>query len=56
MKRSATSTSSIRPAKKSRPKLPDYHETAMKKDEGGEDIWPAPKDQIDNARDFILKW
>ncbi|OBS24637.1 hypothetical protein FPOA_05177 [Fusarium poae] len=34
-------------------KLPEYHETPSKRDKDGEIIWPAPKDQIEAARNFI---
>jgi hypothetical protein len=56
MKRSAPNGKNASPAKKVRVKLPEYHATPMKQDPHGEDIWPAPRDQLDRARDFILKW
>ncbi|KAK6711585.1 hypothetical protein SNK05_006013 [Fusarium graminearum] len=34
-------------------KLPEYHETPSKRDKDGEIIWPAPKDQMEAARNFI---
>ncbi|RGP76699.1 dhh family [Fusarium longipes] len=34
-------------------KLPEYHETPSRRDDNGEIIWPAPKDQIEAARNFI---
>jgi hypothetical protein len=37
-------------------KLPEYHETPSKRDKDGEIIWPAPKDQIEAARNFIREW
>ena len=43
-------------AKKQRPHVPDYHLTPTVKDEHGEAIWPAPKDEMKAARDFILEW
>ncbi|KAI0484843.1 DHH family protein [Xylariaceae sp. FL0804] len=54
MKRSASSTAkSPSKAKKPRPEVPEYHSTPSVRDESGDIIWPAPKDQIENARDFI---
>lgn len=37
-------------------KLPEYHETPSKRDKDGEIIWPAPKDQMEAARNFIREW
>ncbi|KAI1334443.1 DHH family protein [Xylariaceae sp. FL0016] len=56
MKRAASSTSKAAPkAKKPRPEVPEYHLAQPTRDESGEVIWPAPKDQIANARSFILE-
>jgi ATPase subunit of ABC transporter with duplicated ATPase domains len=37
-------------------KLPEYHETPSRRDKDGEIIWPAPKDQMEAARNFIREW
>ncbi|KAI1416871.1 DHH phosphoesterase [Hypoxylon sp. FL1857] len=55
MKRGASPVSKASPrAKKPRPEVPEYHLTPSKRDELGEIIWPAPKAQIERARNFIL--
>ncbi|KAI0831003.1 DHH phosphoesterase [Hypoxylon sp. FL0890] len=55
MKRNAPPISKAAPkAKKPRPEVPDYHLTPSIRDESGDIIWPAPKAQIERARNFIL--
>ncbi|KUI63624.1 hypothetical protein VM1G_10226 [Cytospora mali] len=55
MKRgSASITGQLKP-KKPRIELPEYHMTPSLKTESGSIIWPAPEDQINSARDFILE-
>ncbi|KAK6957542.1 hypothetical protein Daesc_000329 [Daldinia eschscholtzii] len=56
MKRSASTVSKTTSrAKKPRPEIPEYHLTpSVRDEETGEIIWPAPKDQIERARNFIL--
>lgn len=53
MKRSAPSSNIGPKAKKPRADVPDYHLTASVTDAEGNVVWPAPKTQIINARDFI---
>jgi len=53
MKRKQDQPGSQRPAKKARPEVPEYHLTPSVKDEDGDIIWPAPKDQMSRARDII---
>ncbi|OJD36571.1 dhh family protein [Diplodia corticola] len=55
MKRSASASGSKAAprTKKARPEVPDYHLTPSRKDDAGEIVWPAPKDQIEEAKDFI---
>lgn len=56
MKRNASSISKVSPrAKKPRPEVPEYHLTPSKRDESGEIIWPAPREKIEFARNFILE-
>ncbi|KAI1134422.1 DHH phosphoesterase [Hypoxylon sp. FL0543] len=56
MKRNASSISKASPrAKKPRPEVPEYHLTPSIRDESGGIIWPAPRAQIERARDFILE-
>ncbi|KAI1379492.1 DHH phosphoesterase [Hypoxylon crocopeplum] len=56
MKRSGSSISKATPrAKKPRPEVPEYHLTPSVRDESGEVIWPAPRLQIERARNFILE-
>jgi hypothetical protein len=64
MKRSATAaslkagTQSPKKPRTSKPSIsvPEYHSTPSRKDSTGEIIWPAPKSQIEVARDFIREW
>ncbi|TGJ85861.1 hypothetical protein E0Z10_g2938 [Xylaria hypoxylon] len=54
MKRSVSSVSkTTSKAKRQRPQVPEYHLTPSLRDESGEAIWPAPRDQIERARNFI---
>lgn len=41
-----------------KPKIQDvpYHLTPSIKGEDGEIIWPAPKDQMEAAREVIVAW
>jgi len=43
-------------ATKPKPNELPYHLTPPVKDEDGDIIWPAPKDQMQGARDIILAW
>lgn len=42
--------------KKPRPEVPEYHLTPTVTDDDGSIQWPAPKAQIDRARQIILEW
>jgi hypothetical protein len=48
--------SSESPAKRAKSNIPEYHATPSIKEEDGSIQWPAPKDQIENARNIILEW
>ncbi len=52
MKRKPDQQSASKPKSKELP----YHLTPSLKDEDGDVIWPAPKDQMQGARDIILAW
>ncbi|KAI9658280.1 MAG: hypothetical protein M1821_002413 [Bathelium mastoideum] len=54
MKRKAPSDPS-KPVKKTKPEVPEYHTAEPVRDAKGEIIWPAPKDQIRSATDFIIE-
>jgi len=57
MKRKApTSSTPTKASKKPREKEPDYHATPSLRDQDGDIVWPAPKDQMQRARDIILEW
>lgn len=58
MKRSTPSsgTKAAPKAKRPRVEVPEYHLTPSMRDEDGEVIWPAPRDQIENARSMIREW
>ncbi|KAI2628426.1 DHH family protein [Xylaria nigripes] len=54
LKRTASSVPKLTTeVKRPRPQVPDYHLTPSLRDESGDIIWPAPRNQIENARDFI---
>lgn len=55
MKRKADG-STLLPAKKSRPKEPDYCDTEPRRNDKGEILWPASEEAIKNAQRFILEW
>jgi hypothetical protein len=55
LKRKADTTASSKP-KKAKIVVPDYHLTPSRRDEEGEIVWPAPKAQIERARDIIQEW
>jgi len=44
------------PAKKPRPEVPEYHLTPSVKEEDGSIQWPAPRDQMERAREIIKEW
>jgi hypothetical protein len=56
MKRKQAPSSDKSPAKKAKPDIPEYHATPPIKEEDGSIQWPAPRDQIENARKIILEW
>jgi hypothetical protein len=56
MKRAATSAKESPKGKKQRIQVPEYHLTPTLKDLSGEEIWPAPRDQMAAARAMILEW
>ncbi|KAF2155965.1 DHH family protein [Myriangium duriaei CBS 260.36] len=55
MKRKDPPAAKQSPAKKKRPDLPDYHSTPMLQDDRGENIWPAPREQMKHARQIITE-
>lgn len=56
MKRKEAPTSVKSPPKKARPQVPEYHETPAVKEEDGSIRWPAPKAQMERAREIIIEW
>ncbi|KAK6390716.1 hypothetical protein LTR65_005320 [Meristemomyces frigidus] len=54
MKRKEAPTTAKAPAKKARAGVPEYHLTPSVKEENGSVQWPAPKAQMDRARQIIL--
>ncbi|KAB5578198.1 DHH family protein [Coniochaeta sp. 2T2.1] len=55
MKRTLQSQTSASKPKKRKIEIPDYHLTPPARNDDGEIIWPAPAEQIKQARDFILE-
>ena len=58
MKRKDPPSALKSPAKKPKPQVqvPEYHETPSIKEEDGSIQWPAPKSQMERAREIILDW
>ncbi|RMZ67055.1 dhh family [Pyrenophora seminiperda CCB06] len=56
LKRKAEIDVSSPKPKKQKNTLPAYHLTPSRRDESGEAIWPARKEQIDRARQIIREW
>jgi len=56
MKRSAPSAKGAPKAKKPKPEVPEYHLTPSVRDDAGEIVWPAPKNQFEGAQAFIREW
>jgi hypothetical protein len=54
-KRKAESAEAPKPKK---PKIivPEYHLAPSRRYENGEIVWPAPKEQIERAREIIQEW
>lgn len=55
MKRAASSATSPVKVKKAKVEVPEYHLAQSIKGEDGEIIWPAPKEQIEEAREIIRR-
>lgn len=56
MKRAVPSSPRGPKAKKQKVAIPEYHLAPAARNSDGEIIWPAPTDQIERARGFILEW
>jgi hypothetical protein len=54
MKRKASS--SPEPKDRKAPKPSDYCDVPVRRDEAGNEIWPAPESQMKAAREFIREW
>lgn len=55
-RRMSRSVKSLASPKKRRVELPEYHTTPSHKTEAGDIIWPAPQNQIQAAKEFIIEW
>jgi hypothetical protein len=55
-KRKAVKSAASPKAKKPKIEIPEYHTTPSRHDEDGEIVWPAPKVQIERAREIIREW
>lgn len=42
--------------KRARPAVPEYHATPSVRNDQGDIVWPAPAEQIQQARNIILEW
>jgi hypothetical protein len=46
----------MKKAAKARPKVPEYCDVEPKRDDDGAIVWPAPKDDVEQAQAFITEW
>lgn len=56
LKRKADKSAASTPAKKQKVSIPEYHTATQRRDEAGEIVWPARKEQIERAREIIREW
>ena len=56
MKRKEASVKVTTPAKKARVAVPEYHLSPCVKEQDGSITWPAPRTQMEKAREIILAW
>lgn len=57
VKRKSPPDSAAKPkAKRSKAEEANYHLTPSIRDKDGEIVWPAPKEQMEMARQFITEW
>jgi hypothetical protein len=56
LKRKAEKAATSPTTKKQKVVVPEYHSTPQRRDEAGETVWPARKEQIERARDIIKEW
>jgi hypothetical protein len=56
LKRKADKSASSAPAKKQKVVIPEYHTAVQRRDDAGEIVWPARKQQIVQARNIIKEW
>ncbi|KAJ8108084.1 hypothetical protein OPT61_g8418 [Boeremia exigua] len=55
LKRKAEKPAASTVAKKSKVVVPEYHTTPQRRDDTGEVVWPARKEQIERAREIITE-
>jgi len=55
-RKEAPTTKANSPAKKPKPEVPKYHLTPSVKEEDGSIQWPAPRAQMDRAREIVTEW
>lgn len=56
MKRSISESAKTSKSKKQKEPEPDYCDVAPRSDEDGSIIWPASKEAIEDARNFLRLW
>lgn len=56
LKRKAEASTASSTAKKQKVVVPEYHTTPQRRDETGEIVWPARREQIERAREIIKEW
>lgn len=56
LKRKADKSASSAPTKKQKVIIPEYHTATQRRDDAGEIVWPARKEQIERARAIIKEW
>ena len=55
MKRKESQSKASNPAKKAKIEVPDYHSTPSVRETDGSIQWPAPRVQVERAREIIKK-
>ena len=56
MKRKAADSQQASRVKRQKEAVPEYCDTACLRDGEGNILWPAGKDAVSNARDFLKEW
>ncbi len=56
MKRKAVDIKESPQVKRQKEPIPDYCHVQPRKDDNGNQLWPAPSEAVERAREFIREW